>query len=94
MEKFKILNKASGSKDFTQSAQKQFDDTMKIINEMMELFELLSHTTMNPSNLDKLSQMFDKNNDSLNDMKISRELYTNTKNNEFNEIFGDYIDSI
>lgn len=59
MEKFKILNKASGSKDFTQSAQKQFDDTMKIINEMMELFELLSHTTMNPSNLNKLFLMFD-----------------------------------
>jgi len=38
---------------------KTIDDTMKIINEMMELFELLSHTTMNPSNLDKLSLMFD-----------------------------------
>ena len=38
---------------------KSIDDTMKIINEMMELFELLSHTTMNPSNLDKLSLMFD-----------------------------------
>ena len=39
--------------------EKSIDDTMKIINEMMELFELLSHTTMNPSNLDKLSLMFD-----------------------------------
>ncbi|OUM64775.1 hypothetical protein PIROE2DRAFT_8393, partial [Piromyces sp. E2] len=38
---------------------KGIDDTMTVINEMMELFNLLSNTTMNPSNLDKLSLMYD-----------------------------------